>query len=99
MAKMMLLRKADLKNLPALYAQSEVEDPTVHVKFFNARGAGTWLATEYDPENQMFFGAVTLDGDYWELGYFSLGEMSNLSLMIERDRHFDPQPLSTAKAA
>ena len=100
-ARMMLLRKADLKNLPPLRSQDGEQDPMVWVKFFNPYGVGTWLATEYDGKDT-FFGAVTL-GHGWELGYFSLRELKSLmkfgAPMIERDRYFKPQKLSQAKHA
>ena len=100
--KTMFLTQQDKKALPALYSQEKVEDPIVYVKFFHPYGAGTWLATEFDGHDK-FFGAVTL-GHGWELGYFSLAELSSLKhpmgfQAIERDRYFKPMPLSKAKNA
>lgn len=96
-----LVTKADLKKLPLLYSQDDNADPKVWVKFFNPYGQGTWLATEYDGKDK-FFGAVKIGGG-WELGYFSLRELQSLTKFgapqIERDRHFKPQPLSSAKRA
>ena len=98
---MMLLTAADRKKLPPLYSQEKVADPLVRVKFFNPNGAQTWGAIEFDGKDT-FFGWVTL-GDVGdpELGYFSLGELSafrgRFGLGIERDRYFDPMPLSEFK--
>lgn len=102
----MLLTQRDRRSLPKLYSQEKVEDPMVWVKFFHPYGAGTWLATEFDGHDQ-FFGAVKIHGD-WELGYFSLSELTELRAniggrehqdiqAIERDAHFRPMPLSKAK--
>lgn len=62
-------------------------------KFFNPTGIGTWYATEYLPDEKMFFGFVSLFNDYNdELGYFSLEELESyrgrFGLGIERDLHF-----------
>jgi len=72
----------------------EIKDKIIICKFFDPCGAGTWLATEYDPENRTFFGWVTLglgpECDEW--GYFSLDELESvrglMGLGIERDLHF-----------
>lgn len=69
------------------------------VKFFNPTGAGTWYATEYDPKEKIFFGYVSIFGDYNdEWGYFSLEELENFKgafgLGIERDLHCEEQPIS-----
>lgn len=54
---------------------------------------------EFDGED-LFFGFV--DGDFAELGYFSLKELKAnrglLGLPIERDRSFEPCPLSVLRA-
>jgi hypothetical protein len=70
----------------------------VIAKFFNPCGAGTWYATEYNPEDKCFFGYVNLIGkDCAELGYFSLDELEGLKLPfglgIERDLHFGEHTL------
>lgn len=92
---MKLMTKAIEKNLPPLYSQ-ENKDPKevrIWVKFFNPMGAGTWYATEYDPEQRLFFGfAKITDG---ELGYFSLDELESvklpLGLGIERDLYWNDE--------
>jgi hypothetical protein len=97
---MKLLTKQDLKNLPVLYAQEKVADPIVDVKVFLPGTIWTWYATEYNPEEQVFFGWV--EGQEKELGYFSLRDLQSakgfMGLPVERDMHFDPKPLSWVKA-
>ncbi len=73
------------------------DDPLIIVKFFNPAGAGTWYATEYDPEERKFFGFV--DGlGFPEWGYFSLDELEQVDcgfgLGIERDILFKPTKAS-----
>lgn len=79
--------------------QENVSDPIVVCKFFNTTGAGTWLATEYDPIDKIFFGYVSIFGDACdEWGSFSLRELEeyigSFELGIERDLFFQPQPIS-----
>ena len=94
----MLLTKALRKKLPPLYSQENVKDPIAVVKFFTPWSYWTWYATEFDGENK-FFGLV--QGHEEELGYFHLSELQSVrgpyGLKIERDMHFDPQPLSEAR--
>lgn len=85
--------------------QEDVEDPIVIAKFFDPQGAGTWFATEWYPEDRVFFGWVTLGmGPRCdELGYFSLDELSAyigpFRLGIERDVRWTERALSIAKGA
>ncbi len=94
---MKLLTKAIIKKLPKLGTTNNKspENTIAVVKFFNAAGAGTWYATEFDGEDT-FFGKVVLHES--ELGYFSLQELQNFrgrfGLGIERDLFFKPTPLS-----
>ena len=79
--------------------QEEVKDPLVIAKYFNPTGAGTWYATEYDPEARIFFGYVSIFGDHNdEWGSFSLAELEDyegrFDLGIERDLYFTEQPIS-----
>ncbi|SDW81647.1 Protein of unknown function [Lutibacter oricola] len=72
--------------------QSEIENPLIIAKFFNPGGAGTWYATEYNPETKICYGYVTgLAYDEW--GTFSIDELETVQLpfglSIERDIHFD----------
>ena len=73
---MKLMTKEILNRIPALYSQEEAKDPTVHVKFFAPWSNWTWYATEYDPEERIFFGRV--DGFESELGNFSLDELESV---------------------
>ena len=94
---MKLLTKELQKKLPPLYSQDgKGDDAIVYAKFFDPCSSWTWYATEYDPDTREFFGLV--DGEYKELGYFSLDQLESftnfLGLGIERDIHFDPIKLS-----
>lgn len=93
---MKLMTQEILNRIPALYAQAgKGEDAIVHVKFFDPCSHWTWYATEFDPEDGIFFGWV--DGDFPELGYFSLEELesskNSLGISIERDIHFTPKTM------
>jgi hypothetical protein len=81
--------------------QEDTDDPLVICKFFNPCGAGTWLATEYDETEKLFFGYVSIFNDHNnEWGEFGLGELQSLKLPfglgIERDLHFPEMPMSQA---
>ena len=97
---MKLLTKELIKRFKQVGSQENLDDPIVIVKFFNPCGAGRWFATEYNEEEKMFFGYVSLFGDHCdELGYFSLAELESIKtkpfgLGIERDLHFKEIPLS-----
>ena len=74
-------------------------DHIIIAKFFNPTGAGTWFATEFNPENQLFFGFVSIFGDHNdEWGSFSLVELEELELPfglgIERDMHYGEKKAS-----
>lgn len=81
-------------------SQETNPDPIVIAKFFNPYGAGTWYATEYKPDEKLFFGFVSIHGDYCdEWGYFSLEELESIrvkpfGLGIERDLHCGEKPIS-----
>ena len=64
--------------------------------FRSFAGAWTWYATEYDPDQRLFFGRV--DGFESELGYFGLAELEDArgpqGLRVERDLYFRPTRLS-----
>ena len=90
---MQLLTKELLNRFEKVGRQEEVSDPIVIAKFFNPAGAGTWYATEYDPELKEFFGYVSIFGDWNdEWGSFALSELESyrgkFGLGIERDRYF-----------
>lgn len=90
---MKLLTKELEAKLPPLYTNDGKGDEAIAlVKFFTPDSSWTWYATEYDPNERVFFGLV--DGLEKELGYFSLDELESvkgpLGLRIERDIYFEP---------
>ena len=95
---MQLLPQEVRDQLPALYATEEQPDPLVICKFFYPDFSWRWYAIEF-AGSDIFFGWV--DGDYPELGYFSLAELSQtrgkLGCRIERDCSFRPCRLSEVK--
>ena len=96
---MQLLTKELLNRFEKVGRQEEVSDPIVIAKFFNPAGAGTWYATEYDPELKEFFGYVSIFGDWNdEWGSFALSELESyrgkFGLGIERDRYFGEKKIS-----
>jgi len=97
---MKLMTKALERQMPALYAQEgKGDEAVVFAKFFTPDSSWTWYATEYRPEERLFFGLV--DGQYQELGYFSLDELESvkgpLGLPIERDLHWRPMTLGEVR--
>ena len=99
---MKLMTKALEKRFAQVGRQVTSKDPLVIAKFFNPTGAGTWYATEYDPEERFFFGYVSLFGDWNdEWGCFSLDELAaykgQFGLGLERDLYFKEQPFSQIK--
>ena len=99
---MKLLTEEIEKRFAAVGKQEDVENPIVIVKFFNPAGAGTWFATEYDPEQRIFFGYVSLFNDHNnEFGTFSLAELESyrgkFGLGIERDLHGGEKTLNEWK--
>lgn len=61
-------------------------------KFFTPDAAATWLVIEGEKQDNndfLFFGIATLDGHFWEYGYFTLSELlkvrGRFGLPIERD--------------
>jgi hypothetical protein len=95
---MQLVIEALKKQLPPLYATEKDEDPMVWCKFFYPFFAWTWYAIEFDGDD-LFFGFV--DGDYPELGYFSLSELTKtpdkMGRPIERAMDFQPCRLSALR--
>jgi hypothetical protein len=95
---MKLMTKELRKKIPPLYSQENVKDPIVYAKYFMPDSHWTWYVLEFDGKDT-FFGYV--DGDYQELGYFSLTELESirgpLGLEVERDLYWKPKPLSEVK--
>ena len=96
---MKLLTKKLRRQLPRLYATEHEDDPLVICKFFFPSWDWTWYAIEFDGKD-IFYGFV--DGDFPELGYFSLAELQNhrdkFGLPLERDLFFKPVRLSKLRA-
>jgi Protein of unknown function (DUF2958) len=92
-----LMTDAIQKHLPPLYANEKLGlEAKAVVKYFHPASSWTWYASEYDPDNQIFFGLV--DGYETELGYFSLAELQSIdseshTLAIERDLYYEPKTL------
>lgn len=96
-----LLDAETLRRLPPLYSQEKNPDPVVQAKFFSPYGNMRWYATEYDPEQRVFFGYIDSNGER-ELGYFGFDELANATVWggvpaVERDLYFQPKPLSRVK--
>jgi hypothetical protein len=96
---MTLLTKELERRFNEIGSQENSSDPIVIAKFFNPTGAGTWYATEYNPEGKTFFGYASIFGDWNdEWGSFSLEELEafrgNFGLGIERDLHCGEFPIS-----
>lgn len=93
---MILLTKKLLKRLPTIQDIEDDPDPMVICKFFFPAFSWTWYVIAYEPQTKICFGFV--DGDFPELGDFSLEELTSnrdkLGLPIERDRYFKPCRLS-----
>ena len=65
------------------------EDAEIIVKFFNPFGAGTWLITEGEKQedgNWLLFGYCHIFE--WEWGYVALNELQDIGY-IERDLYLD----------
>jgi len=98
---MKLLTKEIRRKLPGLLAQDEKGDKAIaYVKFFTPWGKTSWFAIEFDGEDT-FFGVVAGDYGYLEYESFSLPELEAIKgpcgLQVERDKFFQPMPLSRIK--
>ncbi|WP_089758084.1 DUF2958 domain-containing protein [Halarsenatibacter silvermanii] len=84
------------ERLPTPEEIREEDDPKALAKFFHPTSGWSWYATAFDPEREIFLGLV--DGQFLEYGTFSLAELEKasgaLGLGVERDRFFDPLPIS-----
>lgn len=94
--------------IPALYETEDVPmlDKVVHAHFFV--GGSDWWVFEYDPEGQRALAFVCLgDPQLAEVGYIYLPELEELrvpvkvsgadiEIVIERDIHWEPKPVSEA---
>ena len=98
---MKLMTKQLKEKFEMVGSQEDIKDPLVIAKYFNPAGAGTWYATEYIPDQRLFFGYVSIFGDINdEWGYFSLDELESFKgrfgLGIERDLYFTEKRASRA---
>lgn len=85
----------ELSQMPAMYSTEEtpLKEKVIHQHFFI--GGCDWYATEYSPEDELFFGFAILNGDLEmaEWGYFSLKELAELKvqfLEVDRDLYWTP---------
>ena len=72
------------------------------VKLFTPDAQATWLLSEFDPEEGLFFGLCDLGLGFPELGYVALVELQELrgpcGMSVERDRWFEADKPLTAYA-
>ena len=97
---MQLMTKELEKRFAKVGSQENEIDPVIIAKFFNPQGSGTWYATEYDPKDKIFFGYVSIFGDWNdEWGSFSLAELESyvgpFGLGIERDLYWTEKKASS----
>lgn len=93
---MQLMTKELEKRFAEVGSQDEkMYSAIVIAKFFTPWSNWTWYATEYDPNDRIFFGYV--DGLEPELGRFSLDELESVQgfggLKVERDIHWKEKTL------
>ena len=96
---MKLMTKELEQRFAQVGSQENVNDPIIIAKVFNPAGAGTWYATEFDPDERTFFGYVSIISDWNdEWGYFSLDELESFQgqfkIGVERDLYFGEKPAS-----
>ena len=81
--------------------QKEVDHHPV-VKLFTPDAQATWLLSEFDPEEGLFFGLCDLGAGFPELGYVALVELQELrgrlGLPVEQDCWFQADKPLTAYA-
>lgn len=81
-------------------SQSELSNPVIYCKLFNAFGTGTWYLSEYDGEDTAFGYVTGFTDDEW--GYVSISELVALRMWgntprIECDLYFKPARFSSIK--
>jgi hypothetical protein len=89
----LMTKKIENKLTNAVAGYGEHNKP--YLKLFNPCGAATWLLSEYDSKQRMFFGLCDLGIGSPELGYVSLDELLQIrlpmGLKIERDMNWEPE--------
>jgi len=95
---MKLLTKELEGSFKKVGSQEDNSDPVVIAKYFHPFSNAKWYATEYYPEDRIFYGYVSLFNDHCdEWGDFSLDELETVKVMglgIERDMCFISRPIS-----
>lgn len=89
---MKLLTQQILADFRKVWDQMSESDPVIICKFFHPASVRTRFPTEFDEEDQIFFGYVVgLENEWWS---FSLDELQSfrdrIGLGIERDKFFRP---------
>ena len=92
-----LITEKVAETIPALYAQEEVEDPTVHLHLFSCVSGWGRYITEHDPATGEAFGLVR--GLATEWGYVYIPELEGINRakgfnVVERDERFSPMRIS-----
>jgi hypothetical protein len=90
--------KAELTALPKFYTTEHIalENKQILVKLFHPGSSWTWYVIEYDGAD-LCWGLV--DGHELEFGYFSLKEISTVTMpRVERDKYFKPCSVSEIMA-
>jgi hypothetical protein len=92
---MKLITKELANKIPKLY---ETESLSIHdkmavVKLFTPNSGWTWYIIEFDGEDTCFGFVEGADREY---GYFNLSELEELKSphQVERDKYFEPTPIS-----
>ena len=89
----LMTKKIENKLTNAVAGYGEHNKP--YLKLFNPCGAATWLLSEYNSKQRMFFGLCDLGIGSPELGYVSLDELLQIrlpmGLKIERDMNWEPE--------
>lgn len=85
-----------LMNIPDIKETDGVKNPTVHLKFENILGRGTWYVTEMGAidDDVLLFGYVLspLGKDEDEWGYFTLSQLLETGVIF-LEKSFTPQPI------
>ena len=86
---MKLMTKELERKIPALRTTENLDSKEVRIyaHYFSIRSDWDWYACEYDSETGEFFGLV--DGDFKELGPWTMADFESVGLAIERDLYWD----------
>ena len=99
---MKLLTKDIERKLIQQFEQEDTPNKKPYLKLFGGSSA-TWLISEYNKDEGMYFGLCDLGLGTPELGYVSKDEIEALrcppfGLPVERDRFFEPKKTLTEYA-